>query len=108
LATVSKVLRTVAVAAGAVALAATGVGAFAGAALAAKATTIGAFAAGIGGVANLAAQITAPKPIARGSITQTIIAAEPPRPFLLGRTYFAGVRRHQTGYGATRKKVPNP
>jgi len=102
---VSKVLRTVGVALGAVALAATGLGAVGVLAAGAKIGAIAGFAAG---VANIGTQLTAPKPVARGSITQTIIAAEPPRPFLLGRTYFAGVRRHQTGYGATRKKVPNP
>ena len=105
----SKALRKVAVIAGAVALIATGVGAVAGStALAATAGTVATAATLTAGVASVGAQLTAPKPIARGSITQTIIAAEPPRPFLLGRTYFAGVRRHQTGYGATRKKVPNP
>jgi hypothetical protein len=94
--------------AGAVALVATGVGAVAGGALAATAGSIAGIATVVGGVAGIAAQITAPKPVARGSITQTLLLTEPPRPLLIGRTYFAGVRRHQVGYGATRKKVPNP
>jgi hypothetical protein len=67
-----------------------------------------AIAAVVSVAANIGSQITAPRPVARGSISQVILAAEPPRPFLVGRTYFAGVRRHQTGYGAERKKVPNP
>ena len=106
----SKALRTVATIAGAAALIATGVGAVAvaGSALAATAGTVATIATITAGVAGIGAQITAPKPVARGSITNVIIASEPPRPCLLGRTYFAGVLRHQTGYGPTLKKVPNP
>jgi hypothetical protein len=110
----SKVLRTIAVVAGAVALVATGVGAFAGAAgikgLATAATIgkIASVATVVGGVAGIGAQLTAPKPTARGSITQVILEAEPPRPYIMGETYFAGVMRHQVGYGATINKVPNP
>lgn len=69
---------------------------------------IGAIAAGIATAANIGARITAPKPIARGSLSQVIIAAEPPRPYIVGETYFAGVLRHRVGYGATLNKVPNP
>jgi len=107
---VSKVLRTVAVVAGAVALVATGVGAFAvaGTALAATARTVATIATVVAGVASLGAAITAPKPVPRGSITQVIIAPEPPRPYIIGRSYFAGVMRHQTAYGPTLNKIPNP
>lgn len=106
----SRVLRTVAVVASAAALVATGVGAFAvaGSALAATAGSVATFATLAAGVASVGAQVTAPKPTARGSITQTIIAAEPPRPCIHGETFFAGVVRHQVGYGPTLKKVPNP
>ena len=69
---------------------------------------IGAIAAGIATAANIGARITAPKPVARGSLSQVIIAAEPPRPYIIGETYFAGVLRHRVGYGATLNKVPNP
>jgi hypothetical protein len=53
-------------------------------------------------------QISAPKPVARGSTTQVIIDAEPPRPYMIGESYSAGILRHRVGYGATLKKVPNP
>lgn len=96
----SKVLRTVGKIAGTVALVSS--------VALGPMSPVTVIAASVAAVANIGAQITAPKPVARGSITQVTLAAEPPRPFLLGRTYFAGVRRHQTGYGATRKKVPNP
>jgi hypothetical protein len=106
----SKVLRTVAIIAGAVALVATGVGAFAaaGSALAKTAAAVSKFASVTATAANIGAQLTAPKPTARGSITQIIMEAEPPRPYIMGETYFAGVMRHQVGYGATISKVPNP
>lgn len=138
-AAVSKVLRTVAVIAGAVALIATGVGAVAGgtvigtagaaggaaaagtaaagaaAAGAAAAGTLGALTATIttyatlaAGVATIGAQLTAPKPIARGSPAQLTIEIEPPRPYLVGRVMTGGVLRHDVAYGAPVAKVPNP
>lgn len=69
---------------------------------------IAAIAGVVSGVAQIASRITAPKPVARGSITQSIVASEPPRPYLMGECYSAGVVRHRVGYGATLKKVPNP
>lgn len=119
----SKTLRTIAVIAGAVALVATGVGAVAGAAaagastaagaasaaaIAATASTIATVASLTAGVATLGAQITAPKPVARGSTTRVVIDAEPPRPYMIGESYSAGILRHRVGYGPTLKKVPNP
>lgn len=110
MATMSKALKTVGTIAAGIALVATGVGAFAaaGSALAATAGSIATYAGVAAGVANVGAQLTAPKPVARGSINNTIIAVEPPRPYMMGRTYFGGILRHRTGYGATLKKVPNP
>ncbi len=119
---VSKALRTVAVIAGAVALTVATAGA--GAALLAPAGLAG--TAGVAGVsaatlstvatiasvastvASIGAQMTAKKPPARGTINQVIIAAEPIAPCILGRTYSGGVLRHDVGYGAKLKKVPNP
>ena len=66
------------------------------------------FAAVAAGVASIGAQLTAPKPVARGSISNVIIEVEPARPYIIGESYFAGILRHQVGYGATLKKVPNP
>lgn len=106
----SKPLKIIGTVAAGVALVATGVGAFAvaGSALAATAGTVSTIAGLAAGVAQIGSRITAKKPPARGSITQTIIAAEPPRPYLMGKCYSAGVMRHRVGYGATLKKVPNP
>ena len=106
----SKVLKTVAIVAGAVALVATGVGAFAaaGTALAATAASVATFASLTAGVASAGAQLTAPKPVPRGSPTNVIIDTEPPRPYMVGESYSAGILRYQVGYGATLKKVPNP
>lgn len=117
----SKTLRTVAVVAGAVALVATGVGAAAGAGLlgstaaggaaagiAATAGSVAAYASVIAGVASIGAQLTAKKPPARGSVTDTIIQVDPPQPYMMGRTYSAGVIRHDVGYGGTVNKVKNP
>ncbi|MEW4468997.1 hypothetical protein AB1K62_14315 [Parasphingorhabdus sp. JC815] len=101
----SKALKTVGMVVGAVALVASGVGVIGGIGLATK---IGAIAGVVSGVASAAAQITAPKPVARGSITDVIIETEPPRPYMVGESYSAGVLRYQAGYGPTLKKVPNP
>lgn len=120
----SKTLRKVAVIAGAVALvAATGgaaLGAFAPAALAGTATiagtgitaatltTVATIASVASTVASIAAQMTAKKPPARGTINQVIISREAVSPCIIGRTYSGGVLRHDVGYGATLKKVKNP
>lgn len=119
----SKTFAKVAAIAGAVALIATGVGAAAGAGLftaataagaataasiAATAATIATVASVTATVATLASQATAKAPRARGAVNQLIIASDAPSPYLIGRTYFGGVLRHDVGYGATLKKVPNP
>jgi hypothetical protein len=95
----SKVLRTVGKVAGVVAMVA---------AFIPGGQPIAAAAAAIATVANVGAQITAKKPPARGSVTQTMIGTDLPTPYLIGRTYFGGARVQQVGYGETRKKVPNP
>lgn len=94
----SKVLKTVAKIAGAVALIATVAGN----------PLIAAIAATVAAVATIGAQITAPKPVARGSSTNVLIDTEPPRPYMIGESYSAGVLRWRVGYGPTLKKVPNP
>jgi hypothetical protein len=114
---VSKALRTVAIIAGSVALIATGVGAaagakgltIAGASISAKTiATVGTVASLTAGVATLGSQLTAPKPIARGSPADVIIEVEPPRPYAVGRIMTGGVLRYDNAYGATLKRVPNP
>lgn len=47
-------------------------------------------------------------PPARGSVTQVVIASNAEAPYVMGEGYFAGILRHDTAYGATLKKVPNP
>lgn len=108
----SKTLRTVALIASAVALTATGVGAVAGAGLitlsTATAATVASVATAVSAAASIGAALTAKPPGARGSITRTIIQSDAPQPYAMGRTYSGGFVRHQVGYGATLKKVPNP
>lgn len=118
----SKTLRTVAVIAGAVALVAATAGAAAvalapagmagtatiGTVSAATLTTVATVASVASTLASIGAQLTAKKPPSRGTINQVIIAAEPPSPYIIGRTYSGGVLRHDVGYGATLKKVKNP
>ncbi len=106
----AKALKTVGVIAGAIALAATGVGAFAaaGTALAATASSVATIATVVSGVANIGAQALTKPPPARGSVTQILIDPNAPQPYVMGEGYFAGVLRHDTGYGPTLKKVPNP
>jgi hypothetical protein len=93
-------------------LVATGIGAAGGFGLGAKAlatiSTIGKIASVTATVASVGAQLTAPKPIARGSAAQVVIDIEPPRPYIVGQVMTGGVMRHDVAYGATLKKVPNP
>lgn len=95
----TKVLGTIGKVAGAVASVA---------ALIPGGQVVAAIAGAVALVSNVGAQLTAPKPIARGSIIETVLAVEPPRPYMIGETYFGGVTRWQVGYGDTLKKVPNP
>tara|TARA_R110000782_G_scaffold167129_10_gene259376 strand:+ start:10565 stop:13753 length:3189 start_codon:yes stop_codon:yes gene_type:complete len=106
----AKVLKTVAIVAAAVALVATGVGAFAaaGTALASTAATVATVASVVATAATIGANLLYKPPPARGSVNQIIVEREAPRPYMIGRTYSGGVLRHDTGYGATLKKVPNP
>ena len=106
----SKVLKVVATVAGAVALVAgtiatAGIG---GAAFAAIASSVATYAGLAAGIATLGAGLLQPKPRATGSITNVLIDTEPPRPYMVGESFSAGVLRHRVGYGATLKKVPNP
>jgi hypothetical protein len=117
---VSKTLQTVGVIAGVVALAATGVGAAAGAglfaakgsatalAIAGTAKTVASYASIAAIAANVGASVTAQKPPARGSTNVITIGANQGTPCVLGRTYYGGNRVHQIGYGPTLNKVPNP
>lgn len=66
------------------------------------------FAAAYAAATGAWAQISAPKPVAKGGVTDVILEAEPPRPYMIGESYSAGVIRHQVGYGEKLKKVPNP
>ncbi|MBB3034063.1 phage tail protein [Alteriqipengyuania lutimaris] len=106
----SGALGKVATIAGVVALGATGIGAFAaaGTALAATAASVTSIATVITAAASVGAQLTAKEPPRIGSVTDTILAVNPPQPYLLGRTYFGGVIRHEIGYGPKTNDVENP
>lgn len=94
----SKVLRTVSKVAAVVATVA----------LIAGNPVVAAFAAGVAALTSVGAQLTAPKPVARGGVTNVLVDTEPPRPYMVGESFSAGVLRHRVGYGPTLKKVPNP
>jgi hypothetical protein len=106
----SKVFKVVGTIAGIAALVA-GTIATAGIGTAAFAAVAGTVAAGAGivsSVSMLAAQATAKKPPAQGSLTQILILSSSPTPYLIGETYFGGVMRHDVGYGGKVSKVQNP
>lgn len=108
----AKALKIVAVVAGAVAVIASG-GAALGLALSLggtiiSASTIAYVASVVAAVASLGAQALTKPPPARGSITQVIKDPNAPSPYVMGEGYFAGIMRHDTGYGATLDEVPNP
>ena len=96
--------------AGAVALVATGVGAFAaaGSALAGTAGSIATYAGLAAGVANIGSGLLYKPPPARGSVAQIMIAPDAPTPYVMGEGLVGGVLRYQRSYGATLNKVPNP
>lgn len=109
----SKALKVIGTIAGAVALVATGVGAFAGAAFAASATgatvaAVATYAGLVAGVAGIGAALLQKAPPARGSVSQVVIQADAPSPYVMGEGLFAGIVRHDTAYGPTLNKVPNP
>ena len=113
----SGIARKVALVAGVVALAATGIGAglaVAGYGAGLGIAGVGSFAAiastaaTISGIASFASGALAKAPPARGSVTSTSIGTDQPIPYLIGETYYGGSRIHQTGYGPTIDKVPNP
>ena len=69
---------------------------------------VAAIAGAVAMTANIGAQLTAKPPPAVGNVTQMLVAADAPAPILLGRTYFGGVVRHDTGYGGKVSDVHNP
>ena len=112
----SKILRVVAVIAGAVAIVATAGTALVGAAAFSSAlgvsagtlATITTIAGVVSSVAALGSQLLTKPPPARGGVNQTVIAVEPPRPYVMGEGYCGGVRRYDRAYGGTVDNVPNP
>lgn len=111
----AKALKTIGIVAGAVALVATA-GAAIGIALGGtmvlsgvgSAASIALVAGAVAGVAQTGATLLTKPPPARGSVTETLIAVDPPSPYPMGEGYFGGVMRHRVGYGPTIKDVPNP
>ncbi|WP_230769785.1 hypothetical protein [Sphingomonas sp. Leaf4] len=67
-------------------------------------------AAAVAVAANIGGALLAkkPAPVATGSVNKTTIGANQPRPYLIGETYYAGNRRHWTGYGGKVGGVENP
>lgn len=106
----AKVLKVVAIAAGAVALIATAVGTFGigTAAFSALALKVGAIAGVVATAASLGANLLTKPPPARGSETRIQVGVEPPSPYLMGEAYSGGILRHDVAYGPTLKEVPNP
>lgn len=66
------------------------------------------FAAAIAVTANVGAQLTAKKPPAQGSVNTITVDPNAASPYLIGRTYYGGVLRHDVGYGGKVGKVQNP
>jgi hypothetical protein len=109
---VSKTLKTIGTIAGAVALVATGVGAFAvaGAGIAGigSFTAIGAIAGVASGLANIGSQALAKPPPARGGVSQVSFDPNSPQPYAMGEGYVGGVVRYDVGYGGKVDDVDNP
>ncbi len=69
---------------------------------------VSAIAAGVSAAANIGSQLTAKPPAAKGQVNESIIGANNPLPYLMGRSYSGGVQVWDTGYGGTVDKVANP
>jgi len=69
---------------------------------------VAAIAAAVSTVATIGAQALTKPPPARGSISRLVIDPNAPTPYAMGEGLVGGALRHDTAYGATRKKVPNP
>ena len=117
----SKTLAKVAMIAGVVALAATGIGAAAGAfapgiagtttvagVSTATLSTVATAATIVSAAASIGAQLTAKKPGAIGSVNQVQIASNSAIPYGVGRCFYAGSQLHDVGYGGKVKKTRNP
>lgn len=106
----AKVLRTVAIVAGAVALTATGIGAFAvaGSALATTAASVASIATVVAAAASVGAQLLQKKPGLQGSVNSVQIGANNPIPYGMGRCFTAGSQLHDVGYGGKVGKTKNP
>ena len=107
-----KAIGTVAGVVAGIALIGTGIGAALGGTMilagVGSAATIASVAGAVSAAASFGSQALAKPPPARGSVSQILIDTNPPQPYVMGEGYFAGVLRHDAGYGATLKKVPNP
>lgn len=73
-----------------------------------SAASIALVAGAAAGLANIGSQALAKPPPARGSVSQMLIQADAPAPYVMGEGYFAGVLRHDAGYGGTVDGVVNP
>lgn len=106
----SKPLKVVGTALGAAALVATGVGLALGGTVVLAGTTVSSAAilSVASTVAMIGSQALAKPPPVRGSVSQIAIDPDAAQPYVMGEGYFAGVLRHDTGYGPTLDKVPNP
>lgn len=113
----AKALKTVAIIAGAAALIIGTAGILAAPATAAalgaigitaSAAAVAAAASAVSVAASIGSQALAKPPPASGQINRLTVIKEAPSPYLIGRTYFGGILRHDAGYGATLNKVPNP
>lgn len=109
----SKVAKVVGVVAGVVAVVATGgaaLGAFgaAGTIFGVSAGTIATIASVVSAAAMLASQALAKPPPARGSVNTMRVEATPKQPYAMGEGLVGGLLRHDTAWGPTLKKVPNP
>jgi hypothetical protein len=69
---------------------------------------IAAIAAAVSAVSSISAQVLAKPPAAKGQITERIIGANNPLPYLMGRSYSGGVQVHDVGYGGEVNDVDNP
>jgi hypothetical protein len=69
---------------------------------------IAAIATAVSAVSSISAQVLAKPPAAKGQITERIIGANNPLPYLMGRSYSGGVQVHDIGYGGEVNGVDNP
>lgn len=69
---------------------------------------VAAIAGAVSAVASTASALTVKRPASQGAVTDRLIGANNPSPYVMGRVYLGGVQCHDVAWGGKIDKVQNP